>query len=427
MEQGSEEELITNPHSYQVDGEVGRFAFTTHNVKRDKDIIYDTSKFVFPEIGNNEWYKTMGFKELSMIYGATEESYRKTEKLINRVRYQEGSTPMRTLRENTEAEGAKILDFIEKKTTKILEENNFSWEGVPAKRLDENEPILVPQEEVKAAIEECQLLPEEVAEVKKNPVIYESPNETVNIAIDDVLTKKQKGKRDNKEEGGKESRKSEYVHNTVVHIQKEKKSYTINGCSTVNVLRILIGFLLNNNLLKYRVQFFVDGQKTLQAGILKAFFWLKNMGVILDWYHLVEKSKMQLSMAMKGRDIRNDVLTEVKRILWYGLVDNAIEYIRNLDDALVKDRGKLEVLINYLERNRSYIPCYGIRKKLGLRNSSNTGEKTNDLVVSDRQKHNGMSWSKNGSVALASVAVIKRNNEYKKWFESGNLELKLAA
>ena len=105
----------------------------------------------------------------------------------------------------------------------------------------------------------------------------------------------------------------------------------------------------------------------------------------------------------------------------------AVEYLRTLDEDLIKDRGKLEVLINYIARSRPYIPCYEIRKKLGLRNSSNIGEKMNDLLVSERQKHNGMSWSKDGSVALASVAVIKRNNEYKNWLEAANLELKLAA
>jgi len=85
------------------------------------------------------------------------------------------------------------------------------------------------------------------------------------------------------------------------------------------------------------------------------------------------------------------------------------------------------VLINYIERNRIYIPCYGARKNLGFRNSSNIGEKTNDFIISDRQKHNGMSWSKDGSILLACVAMIKRNNEYKKWFKKGELELKLVA
>jgi len=46
---------------------------------------------------------------------------------------------------------------------------------------------------------------------------------------------------------------------------------------------------------------------------------------------------------------------------------------------------------------------------LGLRNSSNRGEKVNDLVVSERQKHNGMSWSPEGSVALAAAITLARN------------------
>ena len=50
----------------------------------------------------------------------------------------------------------------------------------------------------------------------------------------------------------------------------------------------------------------------------------------------------------------------------------------------------------------------------------------NDLIVSDRQKHNGMSWSRQGSVALASVTALKRNQETKSWFERGEIEFKLA-
>lgn len=46
----------------------------------------------------------------------------------------------------------------------------------------------------------------------------------------------------------------------------------------------------------------------------------------------------------------------------------------------------------------------------------------NDLVVSERQKHNGMSWSVSGSVALASLAALARNNESALWFEEGNVE-----
>ena len=74
---------------------------------------------------------------------------------------------------------------------------------------------------------------------------------------------------------------------------------------------------------------------------------------------------------------------------------------------------------------KPYIPCYAVRKMLDLRNSSNIGEKANDLLVSERQKHNGMSWSKIGSVALASLTALVKNNEYKNWFDTKALKFKL--
>ncbi len=83
--------------------------------------------------------------------------------------------------------------------------------------------------------------------------------------------------------------------------------------------------------------------------------------------------------------------------------------------------------MNYLEKNRGMIPVYAVRRELGLRNSSNRGEKANDLLVAARQKHNGMSWSKAGSVALASVTALKKNQAYKTWFRKRELEFKLVS
>ena len=92
-----------------------------------------------------------------------------------------------------------------------------------------------------------------------------------------------------------------------------------------------------------------------------------------------------------------------------------------MEPTTIKNPEALADLIGYLERNRPHIPCYSVRKHLGLCNSSNRGEKANDLVVSDRQKHNGMSWSKPGSVALAAVTTLVKNQEYKRWFQTGTL------
>jgi hypothetical protein len=72
-------------------------------------------------------------------------------------------------------------------------------------------------------------------------------------------------------------------------------------------------------------------------------------------------------------------------------------------------------LIKYLYRNQDCIPCYALRKKLGLRISSNAVEKANDLVVSNRQKHNGMSWSTDGSTSLATLTTVQRNGEDSNW------------
>ena len=91
----------------------------------------------------------------------------------------------------------------------------------------------------------------------------------------------------------------------------------------------------------------------------------------------------------------------------------------------IKSHEAIDRLIGYFERNRSYIVCYGLRKKLGLRISSNRGEKANDLVVADRQKHNGMSWSKTGSGALTSVIILHQNNEQDSWIKKRQISFEL--
>ncbi len=204
-------------------------------------------------------------------------------------------------------------------------------------------------------------------------------------------------------------------------------SYVLNGHGIKNVLLFLMAFLFHNGLTGTRIQFFTDGHKILNDAIFKWFIWYKNVGIILDWFHLEKKCKEQLSLALKGRMIRNDILENLKPLLWYGVTDKAVVCLEEIDKDSIKDIGSLNKLIKYLKRNKPYIPCYGARKELGLCNSSAIGEKMNDLVVSERQKHNGMSWSKSGSVSLATITALKRNKENDKWFEEKELEFKLAA
>ena len=352
--------------------------------------------------------------------------------MINRMRHQEqGGTPSRTLHDCTEKEGREALSYIDQKARCILKENGFSEDGTCRDiKLEYNNtrPVTMSKQLVIDAVDKCCLDQDiNVEAILKNPVPYENPESSTEISIDDVNVKRQE---ENRPGGIKSERgKRKYIHNTIAHISKvDVGKYVLNGHGTNTVLLFLTAFLFHNNgLTGGRIQFFTDGHKILNDSIFKWFIWYKNIGVILDWYHLEKKCKEQLSLALKGRFIRNEILDNLRPLLWYGLTDEAVAHLEAIDKNSVKAVGKIDKLIAYLRRNKPYIPCYAVRKELGLRNSSAIGEKMNDLVVSSRQKHNGMSWSKAGSVGLATITAIKRNRENERWFETKSLDFKLAA
>lgn len=413
---------------YRVDGEVGRFKFKTHKFVTEETTIIDTSRDVFRTLYSKEWYRTQGFNELAFPL-VIDESYRKACKKLNRVRREkEDSTPARTLSSIVEIEGNKINKTIIEKVSEVLLENEFNYNGVPNNK---NHDYGI---EIKNARVEENILQEKINNYNKNHEnnmkidlsecnsFYEKKINTVNISIDDVGVKKQvEHRKENKDKPLK------YVRNTIVHIENSKEKYFLNAESTVAVIPIIIAFLLSNRLINSYIQFFVDGERSLHSAIISKFNWHKSFGILLDWYHLKKKCETELSLAIKGKDKRNAILEDVLKYLWHGKIGEAKKVLEDIEESYIKNSKNIMVLIQYYERNRSYIPCYALRKELGLRNSSNKGEKLNDLIVSDRQKHNGMSWSKSGSVALATVTTASLNNELQGWFDTGTIKFKLAS
>jgi len=320
---------------------------------------------------------------------------------------------------------------LDRTSDRILRQNEFYedglYEGPKVEYFSKNEPVCMTDEEIAEAADLCHC-PAGYAkqDLLNNPVLYENQAHSTDISIDDVVVKKQETTRTGNNSSDVKKRK--YVHNTVAHIVNAGGKYTLNGFNTIITLRYVLAFLLNNSLVDdKRFQFFTDGHKALDKCILNTFSWNNNIGLILDWYHLQKKCKEKLSMAMNGRIIRNELLRDLMPLLWHGLTQGAIDLLKNTDASLIKNKKRMAELIEYMERNRSHIPCYAVRKRLGLRNSSAIGEKMNHLVVAERQKHNGMSWSKKGSMHLAAITVIKRNSESKKWFEEKKLDFKLKA
>ena len=212
--------MIPNSRPYKVDGEVGRFTFLTHSILNNTNIQYDTGRDIFLSLHGKEYYRTAGFKEIALIYGDTEKSYRRTARLINRIRYQEkDGTPSRTLHEVTEREGTALLAHITGKAEQILSDHGFEETGMYRGENPEyiqSDPVFLPRPEIDGALSVCAEGCSFSDGYTDNPIGYEDPRETVNIAVDDVNVKRQEESRVPGRKRNEHKRK--YAHNMIAHL-----------------------------------------------------------------------------------------------------------------------------------------------------------------------------------------------------------------
>jgi hypothetical protein len=402
-------------------------------IKVGNRITFNSAAEVFEEMGPREAFKSDLLRGL-MLQFASVMSVRNAASILNRMRRSDNGIIDTTFRNCVEREGASIQQYIERKAAAAIEEKGLAvdnsgavtWKETANKVMQEDFkscPKHIDAHVVHAVAKSLKL-----EEGSYDPTDYEYSG--VNISSDEVGVKRQTESRPR--EDGKVQPKS--VQNTVIHIELANEtdtpkvisnsSYTLNGSSVLGTFRLLLGFLCINGLLGRTMVFFADGARNLNTAIAEMFAFAK-IKIILDWYHLRKKIEESLSTICNNRAYRNETLQKTMPLLWRGNVDGAIAILASIDLGMVKDKDKLHYLIGYLERVRKNIPNYMLRAALGLRNSSNRGEKSNDLIVSNRQKHNGMSWSDAGSTALASVSAIQHNNELDNWIENGSLSFKL--
>jgi Uncharacterised protein family (UPF0236) len=147
--------------------------------------------------------------------------------------------------------------------------------------------------------------------------------------------------------------------------------------------------------------------------------WFEDLGIslkamILCWWHLRKRCYEQMSSAGGPKDQRRAFEKELLGQLWEGKVDTAIELLRGTLEW-VRNPAAVEELIAYLEKRRAYIPNYQQRQQAGLWIASTRVEKYNDWAVSARCKHQGMSWSPQGVLALAALEAARRNDELDAW------------
>jgi hypothetical protein len=142
--------------------------------------------------------------------------------------------------------------------------------------------------------------------------------------------------------------------------------------------------------------------------------------MILCWWHLRKRCYEQLSAAGGPKDRRRALEKELLGQLWEGKVDAAVERLRGALEW-VRNPPAVEELIGYLEKRRAYIPDYQQRQRAGLWIASTRVEKFNDWAISGRCKHQGMSWSPQGVLALAALEAARRNGELDHWRQDREL------
>ena len=125
---------------------------------------------------------------------------------------------------------------------------------------------------------------------------------------------------------------------------------------------------------------------------------------LLCWYHLTKRVLVGLSGFGGSKEERKLLEREILGYLWKGDVTRAIEVLKVL---LPRCRvpSRVEELIDYLIRKQSWIGDDEGRHAAGLWIASTRVEKWNDVAISERCKHRGMSWTESGVMAMALHAA----------------------
>ena len=356
-------------------------------------------------------------------------SYRSAACMTNLAlhRPQDQELKPRTLADFIESFGNRISSELKRVSDRIL--RKFGFDPESSLPLEESAlPASIVRPDVQAAGEE--LVSEHIARINeqrenqaqiKHPELADkvepSSERCCYISIDDIGVKHQKSRRI---EDYAETRR--YVQNTVIHVQADGRSYYLTAVGMNRAFSILMAFLLENRLMEdRRLVFFTDGARDIKTRI-ESVFGFRPFTIVLDWFHLKKKCKELVSSSIKGgKGEKQEVIQSLLRMLWVGNADEAVSHLKGMDPKKIKSAYWRDELAGYIERKTPDIACYALRAALGLRVSSNRVEKANDLLVAQRQKHNGMSWSFEGSGALAAITMSFMNNNIDQWLRSESL------
>jgi hypothetical protein len=124
---------------------------------------------------------------------------------------------------------------------------------------------------------------------------------------------------------------------------------------------------------------------------------------ILCWYHLCKRVYEGLSGLGMSKEERKKWEREILGHLWRGEHGLAIWKLWGLR-SVAKNAKRIDDLMGYLLRKKRQLANYAERHARGEWIASTRVEKWNDVAVSQRCKHHGMSWTQSGVLAVAAYA-----------------------
>jgi len=265
--------------NFRVKGEVGCFTIP----------LYGDLEGFGPQ-RSLQHYRTSGYRRVILHQGITKSSYRTVCSTFNHTVRQEKELGIKPsgVRYEATVEAREIETALSDKTAKILQEYDFEPTGQPSNKAAVRQLNKVQKRHQTSPTKLKKAYEEIVAQANETiqPLLdfdqlraddYEQVKQTTYIGLDDVCNKRQKA---------------------------DRSSDTPAPIDDTNNRK-------------------------------------GHCRLLLDWYHLRKKIHGQMYMGLQTNDRRDTVLLHVEQLLWYGLINQAIEYINQIPKQQIKDKERL--------------------------------------------------------------------------------------
>ena len=229
--------------------------------------------------------------------------------------------------------------------------------------------------------------------------VYDAVAAAVVWLADGVCVSEQKAVRDKQPKAGKERTTTD-----LTMLQRQDGSYQTvvagAGIDAVQLGRTVVWQEYGARAAQLPVVAISDGARSIKKEVQAIFG--TQVTHFLDWYHVEAKVHQLLSQIAPNKAVKAATTQVLLDALWHGQTAQAGVALQAVTP---KNAAKHAELLGYLEKNEAYIIDYEKRQQAGKVIGSGRMEKQNDVVVAQRQKRKGMSWSKQGSLSLAMVTA----------------------